>query len=65
MPKVLWTVRENQTLTAERFQRFIEKARQAGQSPAAELQTFILQYIGESHDQPTDARRDLRQGEHD
>ena len=53
MPKVLWTIRENATLTAERFTRFAEKARQAGMSPAAVLQTFILDYIGErSHDTP-------------
>ena len=47
MPKVLWTIRENATLTAERFQRFIEKTRQAGTTPAAELQRFILDYINE------------------
>jgi hypothetical protein len=63
MPKILWTIRENRTLTADQFQRFIEKARQAGKSPAAVLQTFILGYIGEQeHDDPDDTRRDLRQG---
>jgi hypothetical protein len=51
MATTLWTIRENATLTAERFQRFIEKTRQAGQTPAAVLQKFILDYIGErSHD---------------
>ena len=45
--KVLWTIRTTSTLTAERFQRVVEKARQAGQTPAAVLQRFILDYIGE------------------
>jgi hypothetical protein len=49
--KTLWTIRENATLTAERFERFIEKARQAGTTPAAVLQRFILSYINEAdHD---------------
>ena len=54
MPKTLWTIRENATLTAERFQQFIEKARQAGTTPAALLQQFILKYIakGADHDKP-------------
>ena len=55
MPTILWTIRENQILTAERFERFREKARQAGQSPAAVLQRFILEYINEApaHDDST------------
>lgn len=53
MPKILWTIRENQTLTAERFERFREKARQAGTSPAAVLQRFILTFIGEKADHDT------------
>jgi hypothetical protein len=50
MPKVLWTIRENATLTVERFQLFIEKTRQAGHTPAAVLQRFILEYINERPD---------------
>lgn len=52
--KTLWTIRENATLTAERFQQFMEKARQAGSTPAAVLQRFILHYIekGSDHDKP-------------
>ena len=49
--RTLWTIRENATLTAERFERFIGKVRQAGTTPAAVLQRFILDYIGErDHD---------------
>lgn len=48
--RTLWTIRENATLTAERFARFIEKARQAGTTPAALLQRFILNYINEATD---------------
>lgn len=60
MAKTLWTIRENATLTAERFQRFMDKARQAGQTPAAVLQTLILRYIGDApHDSQDDTRRDL------
>ena len=56
--KTLWTIRENATLTAERFQRFLEKARQAGTTPAAVLQQFILKYIGEpNHDTPPEKER--------
>jgi hypothetical protein len=46
-------------LTAERFQRFIEKARQAGTTPAAVLQRFILTFIGEDtdHDTPQTDRK--------
>jgi hypothetical protein len=63
MAKTLWTIRENATLTAERFQRFIETARQAGMTPAAVLQRLILSYIGEApHDSQDDTRRDLREG---
>jgi hypothetical protein len=54
MAKTLWTIRENATLTVERFQRFIDKTRQAGQTPAAVLQKFILDYIDE---RPTDDSR--------
>jgi len=57
MPKTLWTIRENATLTTERFARFVEKARQAGSTPAAVLQRFILDYIGERHDTPPEKER--------
>ena len=53
MAKTLWTIRENATLTAERFARFVEKARQAGLTPAAVLQRFILDYINERPDDDT------------
>ena len=62
MAKTLWTIRENATLTAERFQRFIDKTRQAGKTPAAVLQDFILRFIDEAPHDQDDTRGNLRQG---
>jgi hypothetical protein len=58
MPKTLWTIRENATLTTERFARFVEKARQAGTTPAAALQAFILSYIERPDHDPTPTKTD-------
>ena len=62
MAKTLWTIRENATLTAERFQRFVDKARQAGLTPAAALQRFILNYIDEAPNDQDTTRGNLREG---
>jgi hypothetical protein len=58
MPKTLWTIRENATLTAERFQRFLDKAREAGTTPARVIQSAILRYIGERDDDSTPPKTD-------
>jgi hypothetical protein len=63
--KVLWTIRTTATLTAETWQRFMTKAREAGTTPARVLEDFIQRYAGEPTNDQDAARRPLRQGEHD
>ena len=56
--KVLWTIRTTATLTAETWQRFITKAREAGTTPARVLEDFITRYAGASnHDTPPEKER--------
>jgi hypothetical protein len=50
MQKVLWTIRTTATLTAETWQRFVTKTREAGTSPARVLEQFITRYLGDSTD---------------
>lgn len=53
--RILFTIRDGRTLPASTWERFVEKARQAGSSPAAVLRTLIEQYIQRpSHDTKTD-----------
>ena len=57
--KVLWTIRTTATLTAETWQRFVTKTREAGSTPARVLEEFITRYAGgQSHD--TAPTKDLR-----
>ena len=51
--KVLWTIRTNTTLTADVWDQFVNKAREAGMTPARVLQEFILGYIAGASDTPT------------
>ena len=50
--KALWTIRTTAKLTAELWQQFIAKTREAGTTPARALEDFILRYIekGPRHD---------------
>jgi hypothetical protein len=52
--KALWTIRTTARLTAETWQRFLSKTREAGTTPVRALEDFILRYIekGPEHDQP-------------
>jgi hypothetical protein len=43
--KILWSIRETATLTAETWQRFVAKTREAGTTPVRALEQFILRYI--------------------
>jgi hypothetical protein len=52
--KVLWTIRTTATLTAETWQRFTTRAREAGTTPARVLEQFIARYAaGASDHDPT------------
>ena len=56
--KVLWTIRTTATLTAELWQRFISKTREAGTTPARALEDLITRYAGEpSHDTTPEKER--------
>jgi hypothetical protein len=50
--KALWTIRTTARLTAELWQQFVDKTREAGSSPVRALEDFILRYIekGPDHD---------------
>jgi hypothetical protein len=50
--KALWTIRTTATLTAELWERFVAKTREAGSSPVRVLEECILRYIerGPDHD---------------
>lgn len=48
--KALWTIRTTATLTAELWQRFITKTREAGTTPVRALEDFILRYIEKGPD---------------
>jgi hypothetical protein len=49
--RVLWTIRTTATLTADMWQRFVTKTREAGTTPARAIEDFITRYAGEpSHD---------------
>ena len=49
--KPLWTIRTTATLTAEMWQRFVTKAREAGSTPVRVLEDFIRRYVeGPDHD---------------
>ena len=50
MQKTLWTIRSTRQLTLERWQRFIEKARAAGTTPARVLETFIIRFTEPDYD---------------
>ena len=43
--KALWTIRTTSTLSAETWQRFITKTREAGTTPARVLEDFIKRYV--------------------
>ena len=48
--KLLWSIRTTSTLTAELWQRFVTKTREAGTTPAAVLENLIRRYAeGEDH----------------
>lgn len=56
--KVLWTIRTTATLTADLWQRFITKTREAGTTPARALEEFISRYAGgPSHDTTPEKER--------
>ena len=56
--RVLWTIRTTATLTADTWQRFITKTREAGTTPARALEDFIRRYAGEpSHDTTPEKER--------
>lgn len=56
--KVLWTIRITQTLTADLWQRFVTRTREAGTTPARVLEDFIARYAGApSHDTPPEKER--------
>jgi hypothetical protein len=50
--KALWTIRTTARLTAELWQEFVTKTREAGSSPVRALEDFILRYLekGPDHD---------------
>lgn len=48
--KALWTIRTTARLTAELWQQFIEKTREAGSTPVRALEDFILRYIEKGPD---------------
>lgn len=50
--KALWTIRTTARLTAELWQQFIDKTREAGTTPVRALEDFVLRYIekGPEHD---------------
>jgi hypothetical protein len=49
--KVLWTIRTTSTLTADLWQRFVTKTREAGTTPARVIEDFIRRYAeGDDHD---------------
>ena len=56
--KVLWTIRTTATLTAETWQRFVTKTREAGTTPARALEEFIRRYAGASTDDTPPERQE-------
>jgi len=54
--RILFTIREGRTLPFETWQRFTEKARAAGNTPAAVIRQLIERYLQENraHDVPTE-----------
>jgi hypothetical protein len=55
--KAVWTIRTTARLTAERWQQFVDKTREAGSTPVRALEDFILRYVekGPDHDEPPPA----------